>query len=282
MKEIKHYKFSEVARAERFFTATILSHIFMANYFEGLKSLMRTVYKDKINEQNSDFELVSELDPLRDGSVYDSDVKKIFSEFGRLAVPDLFLRWGKQCIVIEAKFFTDPAEEEIAQQIKDQKEAIERIKRFTHYNDSDIKFIALTVNKSTDSTLKANGITCMTWQDILDITDKISKTSDIQYCINILRSSINRATEEWKKTDYSYDKLGFEDLLKKIPKLIDEGKIYVGFSGGIEKLNDTSLNELQSRSHFKVSKEQRSDEWIPLDQFLKTIIRLKTSNKIKI
>jgi hypothetical protein len=98
----------------------------MVDDFEGIKLLFKHIFNDKINEPD-DFEIVTELDPIRDGSVYNSEIKKIFKDSGRVAVPDIFIRWGTKVLVIEAKFFTQPSVDELQDQLKLQKDALPAI-----------------------------------------------------------------------------------------------------------------------------------------------------------
>ena len=46
----------------------------------------------------------------------------------------------------------------------------------------------------------------------------------------------------------------FDDLLTKLPQFIAQGKIFVGFTGGIEALSSVlDIVELVNRSHYKIS-----------------------------
>ena len=232
------------------------------------------MYGETITEKD-DFEIITELDPLRDGSVYHYEVKKLYKEFKRLAVPDLFLRWGNYCLIIEAKFFTDPAEEDLTLQIKSQREAIKKVIEFTNYSTMKIKFVTLTINKTEAKELEHNDIECITWDNILEILSATTNSLDIKYCKEVLEKSITRAKAEFKHQDLIYHKLKFSKLMSDAPQLIKEGVYYIGFTGGIEALERASLNELENRSHYKISAQHISENWIPLDVFLKVVIKLQ-------
>jgi len=119
------YTFDRVARAERYFADTLLPHLLMAHEFMGLKLLFRHVLSQvDFSQFPDDFELVTELDPLRDGSVGNETVRTLYRDLGRVTVPDLFVRWDRYCLVIEAKFFTDPADDELTEQVSLQRKAI--------------------------------------------------------------------------------------------------------------------------------------------------------------
>ena len=86
--------FQDVARSESYFTATLLSHLLMANNFEGTKLLFKYLKNDANFDEGTDFEIVTELDPLRDASVTNTIIQKLFKENGRMAVPDIFFTLG--------------------------------------------------------------------------------------------------------------------------------------------------------------------------------------------
>lgn len=275
-------QFDKVARSERYFTSTILSHILMVNGFIGLKELFKNFYEVLETESPSnDFEIVSELDPLRDGSVYCEEVKKLFTEYKRVAVPDIFLRWSNYILIIEAKFFTFPTIEELLVQIKAQKQAINLIKSNSIYRNMNIQYILLTINEINDNDkgrLQSEKITLFTWEKLYDLLLKnnlFEYSVDAKYCQKILLNSINRAKQELdpsrKKVSYSLIN-NLNDLINKLPDLINNGNIYIGFSEGIQ---NTTLEDLMNRSHYKVSDTQWSNNWISLDIFLKKLFELK-------
>jgi hypothetical protein len=137
------YWFSGVARSERYYVATLLSHCLMANDFEGLKELfIKVLGSNACSNLSNDSEIVSELEPLRDGSVYNTHVKELYLKYKRIAVPDLFLRWDNQCIILAAKFFTDPENDALLEQIRGQQDAIDKVKKFTLYKDMSFYHVA--------------------------------------------------------------------------------------------------------------------------------------------
>lgn len=263
----KKYKFTEVARAERFYVATIFSHILMANDFAGLKLLFGKLFKEEAAKlkDSTDFEVVSELDPLRDPSVYSKEVRKIFHSYRRIAVPDLFLRWGHLGLVLEAKFFTDPSEEKLEEQINLQKEAIGRTKRYTAYNK--IEFVSLALNKAKIPNTKG-----LSWDDVSVLLNELlrsSRSRDLAYCKAVLDNAIGRAKKELQ--EYKSGKVSYERypklirLLERIEKKCDG---YVGVDGGLSALALMSKAELLGRSHYKYSLTQWSENWIPARDFL--------------
>lgn len=71
---MKKYIFQDVSRSERYFTTTLLSHLLMANNFEGTKLLFKFLFNKDDFDGGLGFEIVTELDPLRDPSVLDSEM----------------------------------------------------------------------------------------------------------------------------------------------------------------------------------------------------------------
>jgi hypothetical protein len=265
------YRFVDVARAERFYVATILGHVLMANGFMGLKLLFAQVFgsKTKTCPKVDDFEIVSELDPLRDASVYNTAVQKIYQKYRRIAVPDLFLRWGGLCLIIEAKFFTDPSAEKLGAQIALQKQAIARIKKFTSY--SDIKFASLALDKTTG----IKNTVSLSWEDIVKLMDKIPPaglSEDLVYCRRVLSAAIARARGELKDLasgKITYTKYRFSDLISVLEK---DTSGFVGFQGGSARLASTDRKQLGARSHYKFSLRSWSkDNWIPAEEFLQIV-----------
>jgi hypothetical protein len=268
------YRFDRAARSERYFVASLLSHLLLTENFTGLKSLFKHVFGDEqCSGLPDDFELVSELDPLRDGSIQNIEVKKLYQEFKRVAVPDLFLRWSQLCLVIEAKFFTDPALEELKEQIRLRRDAIEKVKPFTLYQGWTIKFAALTtkeINLGTD-------IHVLTWEGVLSMMEKaLSHSENKGYAIKVIQDALARANQEMESSSgINFKRLKFDEIMSQLPDLIQKKKIYIGFTGGIEAFSLASEEQLRLRSHYKVSDIRWSDNWITLDQFLRRVFEVR-------
>ncbi|MBP7678787.1 MAG: hypothetical protein KA096_00015 [Bacteroidales bacterium] len=275
---MQKYFFQDVARAERYFTATLLPHLLMINNFEGVKILFRHVYNDNNLSEPDDFEIVTELDPVRDGSVYNDDVRKIYKELGRIAVPDLFIRWGKRILAIEAKFFTEPTSDELQDQLKLQWDALSAIIAQTNYDPSNIQQCLLLINAPKDK-LSPN-IIILTWDEVVGLFDKYSTNLHITDCyqvLSILKGSIARARMELQRaSEVTYTKVSnIEELIILLPKLIESKKVWVGFSEGIS-LDEIDLDYLLHRSHYRVSNKKHSPNWIRIDELIAKYISLKT------
>jgi len=273
------YTFDKVARSERYFTASIFSHILMANEFEGLRLLFEKIFgEERCELLKGEFEVVTELEPLRDGSVVNEDIKKIFKTEGRGAVPDLFLRWADIALVIEAKFFTSPALDDIKAQLKNQKDVIELIKSKTAYKNMDINYGILILSDELEESAADADIKILTWQNVVEWFKKSLESKgkkDIAYCLQVLSLAIDRARDEIKVNKINFNTVKFDELIKSINEYIESGKIYIGFKGGKKELFESSLKSLENRRHYKISDTKWSDNWITIDVFLKRIIQLK-------
>jgi hypothetical protein len=284
-----NYQFDQVARSERHFTSALLPHILMSENFQRLKFLFDYLSIKPDEKSNlRDFEVVAELDPLRDGSVYNDSIRDLFKEFKRVAVPDLFLRWGNSILIIEAKFFTDPDFNSIIDQVKLQIEAIEKVRNQTIYNkDFTISYLVLTIKQQNQEKIDKSPINAFfkTWDNILALFENHLNplSDDLNYTIKQLSSSVMRAKDEFsgkKKTNIKFDKIPtFNELMQRLPKLISENKIYVGFSGGLQKLENTSIENFEKRDHYKVSDFPWSANWIRLDLILKQYFNKKYNNQ---
>jgi hypothetical protein len=270
--------FDKVARSERYFTASLLPHLLMSHNFKFLKIFFIKVYGIKPKNFNDEFEVVSELDPVRDSSVVNKTIKSIYKSDGRIAVPDLFLRWDKWIISIEAKFFTDPLDEDLDEQLDLQIKAIEKVRKETAYDKNyQIKFCLINNNPKTK--LKEKEIVTLTWNDIIDLfigQGKI-KDPDILYTIGILKFAVSRANQAFstsKKKIHFQRISSLKSLIHELPVLISKGKVFVGFSGGIDALESSSFEDLDKRSHYKVSDIKWTEQWLPIHLIIKRYLEL--------
>lgn len=271
------YNFQDVARSERYFTATLLPHLLMANGFEGADILLRHVFKNTNFKPDDEFEIVTELDPLRDASVVNNFIKDQFKEHGRIAVPDVFIRRGNYILIIEAKFFTLPYWEDLEYQVGEQKRAFDMVRKETNYVNSTIEYCLLLV-KAPDG-VKNNSIFTLTWDEILNLLETnltSSDSIDIKYALDIIKQSNSRAKPELSKiSNRGHTHISsIGELVDKLPLLLKERKIYVGFSEGFYS-DEIDLNYLESRSHYKVSDKQYTSNWIRIEDLVAKYISLK-------
>jgi len=249
----------------------------MDRNFEAARKLFMKYFGGDQQTIN-DFELVTELDAIRDGSVQDENLSKIFKEEGRIAVPDIFLRCGNNCLVIEAKMFTYPTDDEMNKQLLAQKKLIDRFTREGYYADHVFKQLLIATDKYTLA-----GFECLTWQILKDeiIAEDNNGTPESNYCRRVLFSAIARAQTE-AETSGPGDSIrvtpqgnssAIQQLIERSSTMIKDGYVFVGIDGGSEQLKITTADELRARSHYKVGKRKRSAEnWLLIGTVLNRII----------
>ena len=280
-------RFDETARSERYFTATLLSHLLMVNEFAGLKALFNNLGIIPADSFSTDIEIVTELDPLRDGAKSeeqdkenkDKKITKIFKDKGRVAVPDLFLRWGDQILVIEAKFFTAPTVVDLAEQVAKQRDAITLVLDDTQYGECKIEYALLTVNEVRGEDKLLSDVSQLTWTGVIEILRNTlgeEHQSNIDYCFKILENAVKRSKEELSNNAADYRIVAnIGELLKALPELIASKELFVGYTGGLKKLDRAEFSTLEHRSHYKVSRLQSNSNWIRIDVVIKKYLDLK-------
>ncbi len=286
---MNHRSFDSLARSERHFTATLLTHLLMHKEFTGLKALFETLGITPTDEATSHyFEVVSELDSLRDSRIGNPEVRKLFDEHGRVAVPDLFLRWGNQALVLEAKFFTEPPEKELASQLEAQGRAIDlALEHKVGYESCHFTYALLTVRKrkvmseKVGTNKKLLGET-LTWSTVIDTLKKRfgdDAAPDVDYCLKKLESAVDRAEEELKrKADWKTIK-GMKTLIANLQEYIEEDRIYVGFDGGERALKQAPPEKLEQRKYKLMAPPRPSRNWLRIDEVVDHYIKLKLEEK---
>ena len=276
---MNYYRFDRAARGERYFVDTLLSFLLMEDGFQGLQKLFRHVYDNKAClNLKEDFEIVTELDPLRDASVIHPNVREQYRERGRIAVPDMFLRWGDLCVVLEAKFFTDPSDDDIEEQLEAQRNAIESVKQFTAYKDYKITYLLLTVRPPRIRL--GNDTKALTWDKLLDVTRTDEQTATNRYCRAAIDDALARANKEFSKiAGVHFEKYKLDQLISNLPNLIKAGKVFVGFTGSLERLSTSTIEELRNRDHYRVSDTAWTPNWITIDKLLHRLLELGVFSK---
>ncbi len=276
----RKYRFDAVARAERYYVTTLLSHLLMVENFKGTQVLFgKLLGNEKCLKLNQDFEIVSELDPLRDASLYNQSVKELYSKHQRVAVPDLFLRWDNQCIILEAKFFTDPTDDELKEQVDLQKKAIELIKDFTIYKNHKFLYLILTVKRK-----KYRKLYSITWDEIIEALNNSFKSSmenpmnlDYIYSIEKIKEAIIRAKSEFsntgKKVTFEYYK-SFQDLMSRVDDLLLSKKYFIGFDGGLNALDSVSDKTKLINRGYRVTEIRWTDNLVSIGELIKKYCEL--------
>jgi len=265
-------RFDEAARTEKHFTCAILPHLLMCEDFSGLKKLFGLLNICPERVESEDFEVVAELEPLRDGAIGNGTIDKFRREHGRLAVPDLFLRWANSILIIEAKFFTYPNLEKLTSQVKAQVDAIAMIRDETIYDHTfTFTHLILTVPGFHPEALKSvtDSIRFLTWNDIFELLDAQPRpgSKDYTYALQLLRAAIGRSKPVLPRSDDKERFKSLADLILARPRLEQEGKTFIGFEGGARKLERTSLSVLENRVQYLASAHRDNPNWIPIETF---------------
>jgi hypothetical protein len=274
MREQATLYFCDSSRTERYFVSTLLCHVLMANDFSRLKILFQSVFGKKYipgnSTQNDEFEVVTELNAHRDLSRECDDIKSICKGINKIAVPDIFLRWSNLCLIIEAKFFTNPSSTNLHNQVARQRNILDNIKKYTAYKNCEFKYATLTLKEEVSY---GTGPCSLSWSKVIDLIDCNSDTSkDIAYSISMLRNAINRAQKEtevlqmkpWEK------EVKFDELTEIFKSLTDGQEMYIGFMGGEKALDILDYKALKARQGFKIATKKPvkyADRWILWKRF---------------
>jgi hypothetical protein len=231
------------------------------------------------NEEDiKSIELIAEVDFIRDSrkwaEIQDNSemyekYDRLLRDTGRLAVPDVLIKYGNTIIVIEGKFFQKQRPIYYEEQVSLQREVINLIRAeypgFSFYHVFLTADLSLTHLNGTDKVIH--------WQkEVLGLADKISQQHpnhrELEYFKDRLVNAITRFKQEFEKPATGTDQSGtirFYEFRALIEHLInDKSDCYVGFTGGTQELMRMTLLEAQERSHWKVNTRQLTEKnWIP-------------------
>ncbi len=271
------YYFQDVARSERYFTATHLAHLLMANNFEGTKLFFKQFFQNEVVDGNEDFEVVTEVDLLRDPGKQDHEIKQLFHDHGRIAVPDLFVRWGKNAFVIEAKFFTLPNISRLKNQVEEQRRAVNYILDKTAYADFKITYAIIALEFKQKNQIK--DILTLNWKQIVDLFESqlaLPISNDCKYSITIINDAIERAQNElFPISNTNWIRFNsFNELYDQWEQLIEAGYLYIGFSEGLSSYR-VDLQHSLLRNQYKVSTTKDNNKWIELKDLIAKYHKLK-------
>ena len=179
---------------------------------------------------------------------------------------------------MKQKFFTHPSASDIANQLKSQKEAIEKVLGGTTYVSCSFHYLALTVRPLDDSGWP-NEFFRKTWCQIIKVMESvigINSSSDVTYALAKLKDAVKRSIEE---TDTSSKEKGrvnsIQQLLEKARVLLDDGNQYIGFVGGKSALENATVEDMERRSHYKYSDMNPNENWLPLHLVISHYLKLK-------
>lgn len=271
--------FSRTARSERHFSALLLPHLLMTNDFAGCRALFEKLGLVGGEEFGPDeIEIVAEPNPIRDVAARADEFEEAPPERRGQVVPDLFLRMGDSALVIETKFFTYPPASEVADQLKAQRKAIERVLRLTPYEGCRFRYLALTVQPLAGLTDGDTDMASMTWSDVLSVLKPVvdaGGSRDTAYALEALEDAVRRSTAE-KRSSVEQGRCGsIGELLRDAPALLDKGYRYIGFTGGKPALAKATAEEMEDRGHYKYSDRKPNGNWLPLHSVVSHYLKSK-------
>ena len=272
--------FSGTARSERHFTALLLPHLLMSNNFAGARALFEKLGLGSVQVLDpSDIEIVAELNPIRDvvGGVTDANTPP--PEKKGQVVPDLFLRIGSSALVIEAKFFTHPSGSAVADQLSSQRDAIAEVLPHTEYRRCSFHYLALTVLPLDDLAEWHADSSRMTWSEVISVLEPVVGTdssADTAYALGALKDAVERSGVEADTSSKAKGRVrSIGELLQKAKTLLESGDRYVGFVGGKRALDTATVEDLETRQHYKYSDCQPNKNWLPLHLVISHYLKLK-------
>ena len=271
--------FSSTARSERHFSALLLPHLLMSNDFVGCRALFEKLGLGGGGEFGpDDIEVVAELNPIRDVAARAGEFEDAPPEQQGQVVPDLFLRMGNSALVIETKFFTHPPATDVADQLKAQRKAIERVLSLTPYEGCRFRYLALTVQPLAGREDGDTDMASMTWSDVLSVLKPVvdaDGSRDTAYALEALEDAVERSTAE-KRSSVEQGRCGsIGELLQDAPALLDKGYRYIGFKGGKPALAKATAREMEARDHYKYSSRKPNRNWIPLHSVISHYLKAK-------
>ena len=191
--------FHEYCRSEKFFSATLLSYLFLNNNFEGLKKFL--IY---LNEK-SFFALHGDgiRKPIDDetitiGEVHFATEMNVMQDFihnGYLinptsltkktkgeAIPDIISVIGTIILIIEVKYYSNYYESKLSQQLDQQKYIFDILKEFYGKEDMGLLHVCICPDKINLS----NGYV-ITWEEIYELYKQFS---NCEFVLESLRYNI--------------------------------------------------------------------------------------------
>jgi len=170
-------RFDDIARTEKYFSATVLPGLFSYNNFEGLKIFLEllnmkllanssdlidlTDYESKIDS----FQLITELYLERDLSY--SKIQIPSELFGRkqikTSIPDILVIYSDWAILIETKFFMSYSSHELYEQMQKQTYLLDIIAGMMP--QGGIKTLQVGINPYGE---KLNEFISLSWREIFE------------------------------------------------------------------------------------------------------------------
>ena len=193
--------FHEYCRSEKFFSATLLSYLFINNNFEGLKKFLiylneksfyplhnNNIRKPIIEElisSNNDIHYATEMNIIQDlnHNGYSINPNSLIKKIKGEAIPDIISVIGKIILIVEVKYYSNYYESKLSQQLDQQKYIFDVIKDLYGKEDMGELHVCICPDKINLS----NGYV-ITWEEIYNL---FKHASNCDFVLESLRNNIN-------------------------------------------------------------------------------------------
>lgn len=279
------YRIDDLNRSERYFTATILPYFLVFDSFKHMHEFILALNGPTLpsEEDLKSVELITEVDFIRDlrkwAEIHEETdryekYENLLRDVGRLAVPDVLIKYGKTIIVIEGKFFQKRRPVYYEEQVLLQQKLIDLIKE--EYPTFSFFHVFLTADTSLKQIPGIHKV--IYWQGevmklVNEIVERYPDHTELDYFKRRLENAITRYNEEFEKPTQPTDRSGtmrFYELSDLIDFLVkEENDCFVGYTGGYQELMKTTLQQAQERAYWQVNERQLTERnWIPKELFL--------------
>ncbi len=184
-------RFDDLTREERYYSATILPHLFAYNNFSGLTAFESELLVKKLIPELStiddNIQILSEVYIERDLPHYRIEIPatSFINKRGKQIKPDLLILTNHSIYLFECKVFTNESEYQLHNQILNQKYVFDIIENTTrHQFINKLHFLILPYEYDI--------LDCVvfTWQKIYEIVKAAIPSND--YFLKRLEGALNR------------------------------------------------------------------------------------------
>jgi hypothetical protein len=287
-------RLDDINRTERYFTSTLFGGLLLHADTQGVTRFLEWLIENeevKLNVvENSKIsfplvlspivpehiEVITELNIKRDLKYYNQTDGIVASDFSdKQNVPDVVIVYGETLIVIEGKFFvTSQSAKDIDAQLLLQKEEINLMIK---YYDGGIKYWSHIYLGPDKEIQLQNCDSILDWNDIEQFSkDLLGQEHYITQRLYFANKRYMDFTQSIPGNNYS-GKCSYTEIVALCSK--EKSDILVGFSGGLNKLRKTSMEELSIRRFkydFKnnLHGKKTSSNWINGNVFLDIISQM--------
>ena len=118
----------------------------------------------------------------------------------------------------------------------------------------------------------------MTWREVISVLEPVvdaDRSRDTAYALEALRDAVERSTAEMRSSKENGRCASIDELLRIAPALLEDGNLYIGFTGGKRALAEATVEEMEARDHYKYSDRKPNENWIPLHSVISHYLKSK-------